>query len=56
MARYRIHIGTGYNGCIPITVFWVQVRESGFWGDKWRDIKGFDTRKRAEELLKMLRG
>lgn len=27
MDRYRIKIGSGYNGCIPITVYWVEVRE-----------------------------
>lgn len=56
MDRYRIKIGSGYNGCIPITVYWVEVRERGFFGDKWRRIKGFDTKARAIELLNMLNG
>ncbi len=56
MDRYRIKIGSGYDGCIPITVYWVEVRESGFFGDKWRRIKGFDTKERAIELLNMLKG
>lgn len=54
MKRYRIVTGGGYNGCLPITVYWVQVREDGFFGSKWRNIKGFDTRRRAEELLDIL--
>lgn len=54
MSRYRITTGQGYDGCIPITVYWVQKREEHFWGVKWVNIKGFDTRKRAEELLELL--
>lgn len=53
--RYRVSIGSGNNGCIPITVYWVEVRESGFFGDKWRRIKAFDTKARAIELLNMLK-
>ena len=56
MNRYRITTGFGYNGCIPITVYWVEVRESGIFGDKWRRVKGFDTKARAVELLNMLKG
>ena len=56
MERYRIIQGHGYNGCIPITIYWVQVREDGFFSDKWRNIKGFDTYKRAKELLEILKG
>ena len=56
MDRYRIKIGDGYAGCIPITVYWVEVRESGFFGDKWRRIKGFDSKERAIELLNILNG
>ena len=56
MERYRIIQGHGYNGCLPITVYWVQVREDGFFSDKQRNIKGFDTYKRAKELLEILKG
>ena len=56
MDRYRISIGSGYSGCIPITVYWVEVREEGFFRDKWRRIKGFDTKSRAIELLNTLKG
>lgn len=54
MNRYRITPGTGYNGCIPIQVFWVEVRENTFWGNKWRRIKGFEDKKKAIELLNIL--
>ena len=53
---YRIITGSAYNGCIPITVYWVQVRKKTFFGYKWENIKGFDRRSRAEELLNLLRG
>lgn len=56
MKIYRIITGQAYDGCIPITVYWVQKREEHFWGVKWVNIKGFDTRKRAEELLELLEG
>ena len=43
MKRYRIIRGDAYNGCIPITVYWVQVYENGFLSGKWRNVKRFDT-------------
>lgn len=51
--RYRIESDRGcYNGCIPITVYWVQVyAKLPVIGYRWVNIKGFDTRSRAEELL-----
>ena len=55
MKRYRIVTGEGYDGCFPITVYWVQVREERFFGSKWRNVKGFDSRDRAEELLDILK-
>lgn len=56
MARYRITQGDGYNGCMPITVYWVQKLEEGFFFDKWVTIKGFDTYESAKELLDLLEG
>lgn len=56
MERYRIIQGEGYNGCIPITVYWVQVRDERLFSANWRNIKGFDTYKRAKELLDVLNG
>lgn len=52
--RYRITTKWGYNGCIPIVIYWVQVREKTFWGSKWRNVKGFDTYASAENLLRAL--
>lgn len=54
MKRYRIEIGSGYNGCIPITVYWVQRLEQGFFSDKWVNVKGFDRYEDAERLLNLL--
>ena len=54
MKRYRIIRGDAYNGCIPITVYWVQVYENGFLSGKWRNGKGFDTYSRAKELYDLL--
>lgn len=55
MERYRIIESPGYNGCIPITIYWVQVRKEGIFSNKWENVKGFDTYKRALELLNYLR-
>ena len=51
---YRIQIGEAYSGCIPITVWFVQMKKGTMFGNKWIDIKVFDKRERAEELLNML--
>ena len=52
---YRIHQGETYSGCIPVTVWFVQVRRETMFGYKWSNIKGFDKRERAEELLNILK-
>lgn len=56
MSRYRIYSepNGGYNGCIPITVHWVQVLKETFWGAKWENVKGFEDIRKAEALLKAL--
>ncbi len=54
MKRYRIIQRDAYNGCIPITIWWVQVYEDGFFSGKWKNIKGFDTCSRAKELYDLL--
>ena len=51
---YRIQIGEVYDGCIPITVWFVQVKRKTIFGYEWVHVKGFDKRERAEELLNML--
>ena len=52
---YRIQQGESYSGCIPITVWVVQVKRKTMFGHKWINIKGFDKRERAEELLNILK-
>ena len=56
MERYRIIRGEGYNGCIPIIIYWVQVRKDKRISSEWVNVKGFDTYKRAKELLDILMG
>lgn len=56
MERYRIIRGEGYNGCIPIIIYWVQVRKDKCISYEWVNVKGFDTYKRAKELLNVLKG
>lgn len=56
MERYRIIRGEGCNGCIPIIIYWVQVRKDKCISYEWVNVKGFDTYKRAEELLNVLKG
>ena len=52
---YRIQKGEAYSGCIPITVWFVQVRRETRFGYEWINIKGYDKRERAEELLNILK-
>lgn len=56
MERYRIIRGEGCNGCIPIIIYWVQVRKDKRISYEWVNVKGFDTYKRAKELLNVLKG
>ena len=56
MKRYRIHREQGYNGCFPITIYWVQVKKEGFFSDSWENIKGFEDCNKAEQLLELLEG
>lgn len=54
MKRFRIEKKHTYVGCIPTTVYVVQVRNSGNFFDNWVDVKGFDLYSRAEQLLNIL--
>lgn len=56
MERYRIIRGEGYNGCIPIIIYWVQVRKDKRISSEWVNVKGFDTYRKARELLYVLNG
>lgn len=52
---FRIITVPAYNGCLPITAYMVQRRqERTLLPDKWVNIKGFESRKLAEELYKTL--
>lgn len=51
-AKYPVYVG---GGCIPYTIYFVQKLEEGFFCDKWINIKGFENRKKAEDLLKLLK-
>ena len=52
---YRIQKGEAYSGCIPITVWLVQVKRKTIFGYEWVNVKGFDRRERAKELLNILK-
>lgn len=55
--QYRIepHFPCYINGeCLPSTCYFVQVKQEGFLFDKWVDVKGFATKQKAREFIKML--
>lgn len=54
--RFRIVAVETYNGCIPITAYMVQRLDKDlfFLPEKWRNIKAFENRERAEVLFHML--
>ena len=57
MSRPKYRIKTKfpcYYGVFPVTGYFVQRLEEGFFRDKWVDVKGFGSCKDAEELLKIL--
>ena len=54
MERYRIVKEIRYNGCIPIVVYCVQVRKDKRLSSEWVNVKGFDTYRKARELLFVL--
>lgn len=53
---YRIQKGEAYSGCIPITVWFVQVKQETTFGHKWVNIKGYDSYDKAKRLLNILNG
>ena len=53
---YRIHKGEAYDGCIPISVWFVQMRRKTMLGYEWINIKGYDRHSKAEKLLNLLTG
>lgn len=57
MKRFRIVQGETYDGCIPITVYWVQVYASlPIIGCRWVNVKGYDRYDNAKKLLDVLEG
>ena len=53
---YRIQKGEAYSGCIPITVWFVQVKRETTFSHKLVNIKGFDSYDKAKRLLHILNG
>lgn len=52
--RYRINLVDVYDGCIPISVYEVQVSVPSVFGDKWCGVKQFRHRASADRLLAIL--
>lgn len=44
-----------YCGCIPVTVYMVQKYVEGFIFGKWVNVKGYSDKRKAEELVKILK-
>ena len=54
--RNRIKLGEAYNGCIPVSVWFVQVKKDTMFGVEWVNVKGYEERRKAEKLLRILTG
>lgn len=52
--RYRINLVHVYDGCIPISVYEVQVSVPSVFDDRWCGVKQFRHRAAAERLLAIL--
>ena len=52
--RYRINLVHVYDGCVPISVYEVQVSVPSVFDDKWCCVKQFRHRASAERLLSIL--
>ena len=53
--KLRIIPMEAYNGCIPVTVYMVQKYVGGSIFGKWVNIKGFQDKKKAVELMSLLK-
>ena len=49
--RYRINLVHVYDGCIPISVYEVQVSVPSVFDDRWCGVKQFRHRASADRLL-----
>lgn len=56
MSQYRV-VGKYpcYDGCIPVTGWFVQVLHSGLIFDRWVDIKSFGDKDKAVKFCKLLK-
>jgi len=54
--KLRIIPMEAYDGCIPVTVYMVQKYAEDFIFGKWVNIKGYSDRRKAVELMKILKG
>ena len=54
--RYRLKLGEAYNGCIPVSVWFVQVKKDTMFGVEWVNVKPYKERSKAEKLLRILSG
>ena len=52
--RYRINLVHVYDGCVPISVYEVQVSVPSVFDDRWCGVKQFRHRASAERLLSIL--
>ena len=52
--RYRINLVHVYDGCIPISVYEVQVSVPSVFDYRWCGVKQFRLRSSAERLLSIL--
>lgn len=56
MSQYRvISKFPCYDGCLPVTGYFVQVLHVGIIFDKWVDIKSFGSRKEAIKFCNLLK-
>ena len=53
--KLRIIPMDAYYGCIPVTVYMVQKYVRGCIFGKWVNIKGFQDKKKAVELMSLLK-
>ena len=55
MGQYRIVTDIYFDGCVPVTVYVVQKRVRLLLFYKWINIKGFEYKSRAVDLLNFLK-
>lgn len=53
MERYRIIQREGYNGCIPIIIYWVQVRKDKRISSEWDEFEDDSEVKNKADLKRL---